>query len=446
MAKITDRFKNAWNAFTQNKDPTSIQYDPVKIEYGSSSSVRPDRLRLTRGNDRSLVTAVFNRMALDCAAIDIRHVRLDKNKRFTADIDSNMNECFKVSPNLDQTPEAFFEDVYMSMFDEGCVAIVPIDTTKDPFRDTFDIYSMRTGKIVEWFPKYVKVQVYNEKIGRKQEIMMPKDGVAIIENPFYAVMNSPNSTAQRLMRKLALLDYVDEQNGSGNLNMIVQLPYSIRSAGRRQQANERRDDLENQLATSKRGIIYTDNTEKITQLNRPLDNQLLTQIENLKKTLYSQLGITEEILNGTADEKVMNNYYNRTIEPIVSAVVQEMYRKFLSSTARTQNQAIKFFRDPFKLVATTELAELADKFTRNEIMTSNEFRQVVGMAPAEDPRANELRNSNISEAKDEQHIDVDGNNLNLGGNPIEGEAPPGMENETDEEEQVMELLRQMRGR
>ena len=386
------RIKHAWNAFL-NRDPTRNYND-----YSMGSYYRPDRVRLSRGNERTIVTSVLNRIALDVAAINIKHCKLDDNDRFKEIINSSLNNCLNLEANLDQTSRAFIQDAVMSMFGEGCVALVPVDTTANPsITSSYDILTMRTGKIVEWYPNDVKVSVYNEKTGKKEEIRLSKSSVAIIENPLYAVMNEPNSTLQRLMRKLVLLDAVDEQTSSGKLDLIIQLPYVIKSQARRDQANERRQEIERQLSGSRYGIAYTDGTEKITQLNRPVENNLMKQIEYLTSMLYSQLGITQSILDGTADEKTMLNYYSRTIEPIVSAIVDEMKRKFLSKTARTQKQTILFFRDPFKLVPVNDLAELADKFTRNEIMTKNEFRQIVGMKPSDDPKAEQLINSNISQ-------------------------------------------------
>lgn len=394
---FTTRLKHAWNAFF-NKDPTNY-YKNVGISY----TYRPDRPRLTRGNERSIVTSVYNRIALDASSITIQHVRLDKNNRFLSVIDSGLNNCLTVEANIDQTGRAFIQDIVMSMLDEGCVAIVPVDTTFNPeITGSYDILSMRTGKILEWYPSHVKVRVYNEKTGHKEDIILPKSTVGIVENPLYAVINEPNSTMQRLIRKLNLLDVVDEQSSSGKLDLIIQLPYVIKSEARRQQAEKRRQDIVDQLAGSKYGIAYTDATERITQLNRPVENNLMKQIEYLTSMLYSQLGITQSILDGTADEKTMLNYYNRTIEPILSAIVDEMKRKFLTKTARSQLQSILFFRDPFKLVPVNEISEIADKFTRNEIMTSNEIRQIVGMKPSDDPKADELRNKNLSQPNSEQ--------------------------------------------
>lgn len=390
------RLKHAWNVF-RSRDPTSEFGDT-----GASYYNRPDRPRFTRGNERSITTSVLNRIALDASAIDIFHVRLDKNGRFLEEINSGLNNCLTLSANTDQTGRAFKQDAVMSMLDEGCVAIVPTDTTMNPkVTDSYDIETMRVGKIIQWRPQHVQVRIYNEQTGKKEELWLPKKTVAIVENPLYAVMNEPNSTMQRLIHKLGLLDITDEQTASGKLDLIIQLPYVIKTDARRQQAENRRKDIEMQLAGSKYGIAYTDGTEKITQLNRSLENNLMKQVEYLTNQLYSQLGITQTILDGTADEKTMLNYYNRTIEPIVSAIADEMKRKFLTKTARTQNQSIEFFRNPFKLVPVNDIAEIADKFTRNEIMTSNEIRQIVGMKPSDDPKADELRNSNIAETKED---------------------------------------------
>lgn len=385
------RLKHAWNAFTGN----------VQMNYrdlGMSHSYRADRPRMSRGNERSIVTSVYNRIALDVAALNVQHVRLDENGRFLSVIDDGLNNCLTLEANVDQTARSFVQDVVISMFDEGSVAIVPVDTTTDPnVSGSYDIQSLRVGQILDWYPQHIRARVYNEQTGRKEDIVVPKSAVAIIENPLYAVINEPNSTMQRLIRKLNLLDVIDEQSGSGKLDLIIQLPYVIKTEARRQQAENRRKDIESQLSGSKYGIAYTDGTEHITQLNRSVNNNLMSQIEYLTSMLYSQLGITQSILDGTADEKTMLNYNNRTIEPIISAIVDEMKRKFLTKTARSQRQSISFFRDPFKLVPVNEIAEIADKFTRNEIMTSNEIRQVVGMKPSDDPRADELRNKNLSE-------------------------------------------------
>lgn len=385
------RLKHAWNAFTGN----------IQMNYrdlGMSYSYRADRPRMSRGNERSIVTSVYNRIALDVAALNVQHVRLDENGRFLSVIDDGLNNCLTLEANVDQTARSFIQDVVISMFDEGSVAIVPVDTMTDPnVSGSYDIQSLRVGQILDWYPQYIRTRVYNEQTGRKEDIVVPKSAVAIIENPLYAVINEPNSTMQRLIRKLNLLDVIDEQSGSGKLDLIIQLPYVIKTEARRQQAENRRKDIESQLSGSKYGIAYTDGTEHITQLNRSVNNNLMSQIEYLTSMLYSQLGITQSILDGTADEKTMLNYNNRTIEPIISAIVDEMKRKFLTKTARSQRQSISFFRDPFKLVPVNEIAEIADKFTRNEIMTSNEIRQVVGMKPSDDPRADKLRNKNLSE-------------------------------------------------
>lgn len=388
-----DRLQHAWNAFNNNRDPTINWRD-----YGQSYHVRPDRPVFTHGNERTIATAMFTRIAMDVAAVSIRHVKLDTNGRFKEFMDSNFDKCLTTEANIDQTGRAFIMDVVMSMLDEGCVAIVPVDTTLDPkVTKSYDILSMRTAKITEWYPKHVKVKLYNDQTGKKEEVILPKDTVAIIENPLYAVINERNSTMQRLIRKLALLDAIDEQSGSGKLDLIIQLPYVIKTDARRQQAETRRKDIEMQLAGSKYGIAYTDGTERITQLNRPVENNLLKQIEYLTSTLHGQLGFHQTILDGTADEKTMLNYNNRTIEPIVSAIVDEMKRKFLSKTARSQLQTISFFKDPFRLVPVANLAEIADKFTRNEILTSNEIRQIIGMQPSSDPKADQLVNSNIAQ-------------------------------------------------
>lgn len=387
-----DRLRHAWNAFT-NKDPTYGFRG-----YGSSHTYRPDRPRFTRGNERSIVNAVYNRVAMDVSAIRINHVRLDEDERYLETIKSGLNECLTLEANIDQTGRAMIQDAVMSMFDEGVVAIVPVDTTMNPIATgSYDVNSMRVAKILEWFPDRVRLQIYNDKKGEKEEVILPKKMVAIIENPLYSIMNEPSSTMQRLIRKLNLLDVIDEQSGSGKLDLIIQLPYVIKTKARREQAEERRKQIEEQLAGSKYGIAYTDGTERITQLNRPVENNLLKQIEYLTEMLYSQLGITKTILDGTADEQTMLNYNNRTIEPIISAITEEMKRKFLTKTARSQGQSIMFFRDPFRLVPISQIAEIADKFTRNEIMSKNEFRQVIGMKPSDDPKADQLINSNISQ-------------------------------------------------
>ena len=392
---FSDRLKHAWNAF-MNRDPP-MEYKDL----GYVSSYRPDRMRFTQGNERSIVTAIYNRIAVDCAAVTIQHAKLDENGRFIEQIHSGLNNCLTLEANIDQTSRAFIQDVVQSMLDEGCVAIVPVETQVNLRNaSSYDILQLRTGRITEWYPRAVGIYVFNEFTGMKERVVFPKDKVAIVENPLYAIINEPNSTMQRLIRKLNLLDVVDEQSSAGKLDMIIQLPYIIKTEQRRQQAEARRKEIEMQLANSKYGIAYTDGTERITQLNRSLDNNLMTQIEYLTNMLYSQLGITKEILEGTADEQTMLNYNNRTIEPIVSAIVDEMKRKFLTKTGRSQNQSIIFFRDPFKLVPVSQIAEIADKFTRNEIMSSNEIRQVVGMKPVDDPNADELRNANMPQQDD----------------------------------------------
>ena len=392
---LMDRLRHAWNIF-KNKDPTTEYYN-----LGPAYSSRPDRMRFSRGNERSIVTSVYNRIAMDVASMTIQHVRLDENNRFVDIVQSGLNDCLTLEANIDQSGRAFIQDVVMSMFDEGCVAIVPVDTDDEP-RDSgnFKIYTMRTGRIRDWYPEHVRVEVYCQAEGYRKEVVVPKSTVAIVENPLYAVINEPNSTMQRLVRKLNLLDAIDEQNSSGKLDLIIQLPYIIKTEARRDQAEKRRQDIERQLSEGKYGIAYTDGTERITQLNRPVENNLMSQIEYLTSMLYSQLGITQAILDGSADDKTMLNYYNRTIEPILAAITDEMKRKFLTRTARSQRQTVMYFRDPFKLVPVNDLAEIADKFTRNEIMSSNEIRQIVGMKPSSDPNADKLRNSNLSASKD----------------------------------------------
>lgn len=397
MPTLRKRIKNAWNVFT-SRDPTE---QPVFHDYGISYGYRPDRIRLTRGNERSIVNAVYNRIAIDVASIDIKHVKTDENDVFIEEINSFLNDVLQTEANIDQTGRNLMIDAVISLLDEGVIAIVPVDIDEDEETDSFDVLSLRVAKIIQWYPEHVKVRVYNEKTGYKQDIVINKRSVCVVENPFYSVMNEPNSTLQRLIRKLNLLDAIDEQTGSGKLDIIIQLPYVIKTEARKKQAEDRRKDIEAQLAGSKYGIAYTDGTERITQLNRPAENNLLTQIEYLTSMLYSQLGITEEVLNGTADEKTMLNYYNRTIEPIMSAIVDEMKRKLLTWNARKEGQSIKFFRNPFKLVPVTEMAEIADKFGRNEILTPNEIRGIVGFKPSDDPQANELRNRNISQSNEE---------------------------------------------
>lgn len=393
---LIERVQRGWNAF-RNRDPTFNFQNLGEISY-----YRPDRPRFTRGNERSIVTSVYNRIALDASSICVQHVRLDNNGRFSSVIDSGLNNCLTLDANIDQTGRAFIQDAVMSMLDEGCVAIFPVETDVDPeSTESYKINSMRTGKIIEWRPEHVKIRAYDDRIGRQSDIILKKSMVAIVENPLYAVINEPNSTMQRLIHKLNLMDVTDEQTASGKLDLIIQLPYVIKTPARQQQAEERRKSIEMQLASSKYGIAYTDGTEHITQLNRSVENNLMKQVEYLTNMLYGQLGITQTILDGTADDKTMLNYYNRTIEPIMSAIVDEMKRKFLTKTARSQGQSIMFFRDPFKLVPVNDIAEIADKFTRNEIMTSNEIRQIIGMKPSEDPKADQLLNSNISHPAEE---------------------------------------------
>ena len=392
--RMRDRLQHAWNAFVYNDNTYT---NPQNL--GGFSTFKPDRVHFSRGVEKSIVTSVYNRLALDVASLAIKHVRLDENGRYMEEVNSGLQNCLNVEANIDQTGRAFLQDVVMSMLDEGCVAIVPVDTTVNPaVSGSYEINTLRTGKILEWYPAHVRIRVYNDKKGIHEEVTLPKSSVAIIENPLYAVINEPNSTMQRLIRKLNLLDVVDEQTSSGKLDLIIQLPYVIKSEARRKQAEERRKDIEMQLSGSKYGIAYTDGTERITQLNRPAENNLMKQVEYLTSMLYSQLGLTQSVMDGSADEKTMLNYYNRTIEPIIAAIVDEMKRKFLTKTARSQKQTVMYFRDPFKLVPVNEIAEIADKFTRNEIMTSNEIRQIVGMKPADDPSADELRNKNLNQS------------------------------------------------
>ena len=408
MSKLTERLQHAWNAFN-NKDPTP--YSNYNISYGGSY-INQSRARMSLRNERSIVNSIYNRISTDVAAVDIRHVRLDENGRYLETINDGLNNCLSVEANIDQTGRAFIQDAVMSMFDEGVVALVPIDTTVDPkSSNAYDILSMRTGKIKEWMPKYVRVEVYNENTGRRQEIVLPKKMVSIVETPFYSIMNEPNSTLQRLIRKLNILDAIDEQSGAGKLDLIIQLPYVIKTEARKQQAEMRRKDIEVQLADSKYGIAYTDATERITQLNRSVDNNLMKQVEYLTETLMSQLGITNEILNGTANEATMLNYNNRVVAVILTALVEAMQRVFLTKTARTQGQSIKYFQDPFKLVPISQIADIADKFTRNEIMSSNEIRAIVGMKPSKDPKADELRNKNINQSAQEQSAETEDESL-----------------------------------
>lgn len=388
---VMNRLKNAWNVF-KNKDPTEGY-----MNLGPSYGYRPDRMRFSRGNERSIVTSVYNRIAMDVAAVDILHVKTDEDGRFIDTVNSGLNNCLTLEANIDQTGRAFRQDIVQSMLDEGCVAIVPVDTDDAPEESgNFKIYTMRTGQIRDWYPEHVRINLYKQDEGQRREVILPKAAVAIVENPLFAVVNEPNSTMQRLIRKLNLLDAIDEQASSGKLDLIIQLPYIIKTDARREQAEKRRQDIERQLSDGKYGIAYTDGTERITQLNRPVENNLMKQIEYLTSMLYSQLGITQSILDGSADDKTMLNYYSRTIEPILAAITDEMKRKFLTKTARSQKQTIMFFRDPFKLVPVSDIAEIADKFTRNEIMTGNEIRQKIGMKPSSDPSADELRNKNLS--------------------------------------------------
>lgn len=395
---LTDRLQHAWNAFMSSRDPTP---NTTYTEYSNVTTYRPDRLIFSRGNEKSITTSIFNRIALDVAAITIRHVRLDKNNRMLEPIESGLDYCINVEANIDQTGRAFIQDLVMSMFDEGVIAAVPVDTNINPKTGSFEIKTIRVGQIVQWYPRHVKVRLYNDQTGKKADVILPKSIVSIIENPLYSVVNEPNSTMQRLKRKLALLDAIDEQTGSGKLDLIIQLPYTIKTPKKEEQAENRRKSIETQLKGSKFGIAYTDSTERIIQLNRPIENNLLPNIEYLTKMAYSQLGITPEIMDGTADDQAMLNYQNRTIEPIVSAIVDEFKRKFLTKTARTQRQSILFFRDPFRLVPVDKLAEMADKLTRNEVMSSNEVRQAIGLPPSKDPRADELRNKNLNKSDEE---------------------------------------------
>lgn len=412
---LGERLQHAWNAFRNNENPMQVS----SFQLGGGYSYRPDQIRLNPGTERSIVTAVYNRIAIDVAAIKVQHVRLDQNRRYKEVIDDQLNNCLTVSANIDQTGRALIQDIVMTLCDIGVAAVVPTDTTIDPTSSSaFEVEKLRVGEITQWFPEYIRVRVYNERSGVKQEVTLPKSMVAIVENPLYAIMNAPNSTLRRLIRKLAILDAIDEQSGSGKLDLIIQLPYVIKTEKRREQAEIRRKEIEMQLAGSKYGIAYTDGTEHITQLNRPAENNLMSQIEYLTKMLYSQLGITEEVMNGTADEKTMLNYHNRTIEPMLSAITEEMYRKFLSKTARSKGQSIMFFRDPFKLVPVNNMADIADKFTRNEILSSNEVRAIIGYKPVDDPRADELRNKNLNQNKNEVS-DPPMTTDNEGGNPNE---------------------------
>ena len=424
---LLEKLKNAWNAFRQVEEPNYRA--PTYINYGYSNSSRPDRMYFTRGNERSIVTSVYNRIAIDVSMVDIKHVQINKEGIYESDIDSTLNTCLTLEANKDQTARAFIQDAVQSMIDEGCVALVPIDTDKDPYdTEAYKILTLRTGKITQWMPDDVRIEVYNDRKGIKQEILMPKSEVAIIENPLYSIINAPNSTLQRLIRKLNILDAIDEQSGSGKLDLIIQLPYIVKTDARRQQAEKRRKDIEDQLSSSKFGIAYTDGTEKITQLNRSVDNNLWTQCVNLTSMLYSQLGCDESILNNTADEKTMLNWSNHTIKPILVALVDEMKRKFLTSTARSQGQSIMFFQDPFLLVPISQIAEMVDKFTRNEVISPNEFRQKMGLKPSKDPAADELRNRNINANENQEVAKTEGGsvgdtpvkNLTNGGNNQNG--------------------------
>lgn len=410
---LLSRAKMAWNAF-RNRDPTMFYNEP-----GMSYMYRPDRPRFSRGNERTIATSVFNKIAIDVGAVDIRHCRVDVNGRYIEDMKTDFNECLTLEANIDQTHRAFRQEAVMSLFDEGVIAIVPIETKGDPtMSDSFDIKSIRTGKIIEWFPRSVKVEVYNDRTGKKEQIIMPKKSVAIVENPLYSIVNEPNSTLKRLVRKLALLDAMDEQCASGKLDLIIQLPYAVKGELKQQQADRRRESITEQLH-GPHGIAYIDGTEKVIQLNRPVENNLMKQVEYLTNTFYSQIGITPAIMDGTADEQTMLNYNNRTIEPIVSAIVDAMKRSFLSKTARTQGQTIMAFRDPFKLVPVNNIAEIADKLTRNEILTSNEVRQIIGFKPSKDPKADTLTNSNISQSTEEVQAAVNATT----GEPISPNTP-----------------------
>lgn len=416
MLKLSDRLSHAWNAFTGNDQNSNTLYN-----YGVSYSDRPDRIRLTPGNEKSIVNSVYNRIAIDVAAIKLVHAQLDQNGRFLYPISSGLNEALSVEANIDQSGRAFIQDVVMSMLDEGVVAIVAVDTTISPSKSSsYEINSLRTGKILAWYPEHIKVRLYNDRTGRYEDIVLPKRQTAIVENPLYSVMNETNSTLQRLKRKLNLLDVIDEQSGSGKLDLVIQLPYSIKSESRRNQAELRRKEIEMQLTGSKYGIAYVDSTEKITQLNRSVENNLMNQIEYLTSMLYGQLGITDDIIKGTADEKTMLNYYNRTVEPILGAIADELNRKFITKTARTQNKSVVFFRDPFRLVPVNDLAEIVDKLTRNEILTSNEVRGLIGYKPVDDPDADVLRNKNLNPATE------------VGETPIAAVNDPQMTNDSQE--------------
>lgn len=419
-----DRLRHAWNAFAEyGNDPPSNSgyYYPKYQDLGMVSTYRPDRVYFTRGQERSLVSTVYNRIAMDVASVDIKHVKIDESGRYLSDVDSGLNECLNFQSNKDQTARAFIQDIVMSLFDEGCVAVLPIDTSINPDKtSSYDILTMRVGKIMQWYPDYVTVEVYNDRVGRKEQITVPKKTTAIIENPLYAIMNEPNSVLQRLITKFNLLDAIDAQSGSGKLDLIVQLPYVIKTDMRREQAEKRRLDIETQLSSSKYGIAYTDGTEKITQLNRPVENNLMSQIQYLTSMLFSQLGITQSILDGTADEKTMLNYMSRTIKPILRAITEEMGRKFITKTGRSQGQRIMYFNNPFELIPVSNLADLADKFTRNEIMSPNEVRQIVGLKPVRSEKADELRNRNLNESS----------GVNDGASTQIAEEPDNVENES----------------
>lgn len=394
---VGTRLKYAWNAFL-NRAPTSYR------NLGRGSGINPSRPRFTRGNERSIINSIFNRIAMDVAAVDIKHCQMDENERYKSTIKSGLNDCLTISANIDQTGRQFKQDIVMSMFDEGAVAVVPVDTSDDPeFTDGYIIGTMRVGKIVEWYPRHVKVRLYNDNKGKKEDLILAKTDVAIIQNPFYAITNEPNSSVQRLIRKLNLLDVIDEHNGSDKLDLIIQLPYTVKTPAKKQMVEERRKEIEDQLTGSKYGIAYIDSTEHITQLNRSLENNLLKQIELLINMVYSQLSITTSVMDGTADEQTMLNYNNRTVEPIVAAIADEFKRKFISKNAQTRGHTIMYFRDAFKLVPVNNIADIADKFTRNEIMSTNEMRAVIGMKPVDDPLADQLRNKNLNPGEDQSY-------------------------------------------
>lgn len=407
---LTDRLKHAWDAF-RNRDPTKIN----TYNLGEANYYNPGKVRLRINNERSIIASIYNRIAIDAASIEIRHVRLDQNGRYLEDVNDSLNKCLTISPNLDQTPRAFFQDIYLSLFDEGYIAIFPAESDTEINEETmsFDIYALRRAKILEWYPEHVRVEAYNQKTGRLEELILPKKSTCIIENPMYAVMNGPNSTLQRLISKLNMLDAIDQQTSSGKMDLIIQLPYAIKTEARKAQAEERRKDIEVQLTGSKYGIAYVDGTERVTQLNRPIENNMLAQVDYLTKELYAQLGTTPGVMDGTASEQESLNYNSRIIEPTVAAVADEMRRKFLTKTARTQGQSIMYFRDPFKLVPVSQIAEIADKFTRNEILSSNEVRAIMGFRPSSDPRADELRNANIAQSKQEVAAGAEATNAAL---------------------------------